>query len=514
MKKYVVILINMLCCGLLFGQNGAGSFESSNGYELVSPGNYKFIYAESLCLGPTADWQIDGEVHVYSRNVWIAPTAKITGIGTLYIHSPGDNPFYEDWTAAATKIDGNNGVFIDVNIVLDNPKGMILSDLQQTGYPDGSTGVVAKAAALKIGKSIDLRVDGASIYLNGSDLELSASGQLLNYNLHRMVVTGNMLTGHMIKNYTGVGTFVFPVGIAQGDYTPAQLTPKTASSKLYVSVNDYKAVADLKPDADLGMDRIWNIYAADKMDVNYTLTHNAVTNGSAYVDADARIVQNADKGNWIGDVTVLESAGVHSRKDIETVTGNTLSGTWFTKKAQIPPKAVDDRATMEYGSNVTINVLENDIVGSSAIDRGSVRIVAQPRDGTVTVNADGSVTYVPRDGFIGEDVFEYEIMDENGMVSQAKVMVTVLPRELMIPNVITPNGDDKNDKFVIVGREAYDRIELIVVNRWGNEVYRNMDYKDEWDGTGLNEGTYFPIIKAYRGNDMRLFKTHVLIKRY
>lgn len=512
MRNWLIIIWVVLCCGRIVAQEGTGSFETNNGLEYVSADNYKFIYSESLYLGPQADWEIDGEVHVYSRYIWISPTAKISGSGTLYIHSPEDNPFYEDWAGAATQIDGNDGEFIDINIVLTNKEGLELTDIAVTDYP-GSTGADARLAALKINKSIDLRVDGASIYLNGYDLELSSTGELLNYNLHRMVVTGDLLTGHLIKNYTAVGSFVFPVGIAQGDYTPARLTPQSASSRLHVSVNSY-AVSNLNiTDETMGMDRVWNIFADRAMQMDYTLTHNSQTNGMAYVDADARIVQNADGGNWIGDVTILEGEGIHTREDIQAVAGPTLSGTWFTKFTQIGPTAIDDAGTMEYGKDITINVLENDEPGSSAIDRGSVRIISPPSNGRVTVNSDGSVTYTPDDGFLGEDIFEYEITDENGLTSTAYVRITVLPRDLIIPNVITPNGDGKNDRFVIVGREAYDRIEITIVNRWGNEVYRNQDYKDEWDGRGLNEGTYFPIIRAIKGNEERVFKGHVLIKR-
>ncbi|SFT17638.1 T9SS type B sorting domain-containing protein [Sphingobacterium wenxiniae] len=513
MKNYIIILLLLLGTGRIFAQTGAGSFETSNGLEQLSADTYKFVYSESLYLGPNANWQIEGEVHVYSRNIWISPTAKISGSGTLYIHSPSTNPFHEGWATSATRIDGNDGQFIDVNIVLTNPDGIQLTDMEVGDYA-GTSGQGARSAALKIGKSVDLRVDGASIYLNGYDLELSASGQLLNYNRLRMVVTGDELTGHMIKNYVGVDAFFFPVGVEQGDYTPAKLTPQTASSRLHVSVNTYTAVPDLNiTDETIGMDRVWNIFADRAMQMDYTLTHNMQTNGMAYVDADARIMQNADGGNWIGDVTTLESEGVHTREDIESRATNTLSGTWFTKFGQSGPRAVDDQRTMEYGHDITINVLENDENGSSAIVPGSVRIISQPLNGRVTVNVDGSVTYTPNEGFLGDDVFEYEITDENGLTSRAKVMVTVMPRDLFIPNVITPNGDGKNDRFVIVGREAYDRIEVTIMNRWGNEVYRNDDYKDEWDGRGLNEGTYFPIIRAIKGNQSRVFKSHVLIKR-
>lgn len=512
MKKILTIISLLLLTLGVSAQSGAGSYETGNGLEHIAADNYKFVYSESLYVGPNADWQIDGEVHVYSRRIWIAPTAKISGSGTLYIHSPGDNPFYEDWAASRTLIDGNGGEFINVNIVLTNTDGLQLAEIEAEGYAGGA-GEASRTAALKVGKSIDLRVDGASIYLNGFDLELASTGDLLNYNLHRMVVTGDNLTGHMIRHYTSVGSLMFPVGIEQGDYTPARLTPQSANSRVHVSVNSYAASSLTITDETLGMDRVWNIFADQSMRMDYTLTHNSQTNGMAYVDASARIVQNADAGNWIGDVTVLEGDGIHTREDIQTVAGPTLTGTWFTKFTQLPPTAVDDAGTMEYGSNITINMLENDEPGSSAIDRGSVLVVTPPRNGQVVVNSDGSVTYTPNDGFLGDDEFEYEITDENGLTSRAVVRVTVLPRELFIPNVITPNGDGNNDRFVIVGREAYDRIEVLIVNRWGNEVYRNDDYQDEWDGRGLNEGTYFPVIRAIKGNQERVFKGHVLIKR-
>ncbi|NGM63568.1 hypothetical protein G5B30_16790 [Sphingobacterium sp. SGG-5] len=511
--KYILIISFLLLGTIhLSAQSGAGSFETTDGPEEISAGNYKFIYSENLYLGPHADWKIHGEVHIYSRNIWIAPTAKISGNGTLYIHSPGTNPFYEDWPEAATRIDGNDGAFIDIHIVLDNKNGLSLTDIEVDGYT-GASGEVTRLATLKIGKSVDLRVDGASIYLNGFNLELSDTGDLLNHNRYRMVITGDNRRGHMIRNYTSVRSLTFPVGIAQGDYTPARLTPHASSSKVHVSVNSYFTSNLNITDETLGMDRIWNIFADHAMQMDYTLSHNKQTNGIAYVDAAARIMQNADGGNWIGDVTTLENEGIHTRKDIETVVGHTITGTWFTKFTWLGPTAVDDTGVLEYGADITINIMENDANGSSAIDRKSVRIIALPPNGQVTVNSDGSVTYKPNDRFLGEDIFEYEIRDENGLTSTAHVRITVIPPELFIPNMISPNGDGKNDHLIIGKREAYDRIEIRILNRWGNEVYRNDDYRDEWDGGGLNEGTYFPVVRGIIGNEERIFKRHVLIKR-
>lgn len=64
------------------------------------------------------------------------------------------------------------------------------------------------------------------------------------------------------------------------------------------------------------------------------------------------------------------------------------------------------------------------------------------------------------------------------------------------PNVITPNGDGKNDAFVIDGLELYPENTLNIFNRWGNEVYRSTgSYKNNWDGHNLQEGTYYYILK-------------------
>jgi uncharacterized repeat protein (TIGR01451 family)/gliding motility-associated-like protein len=69
--------------------------------------------------------------------------------------------------------------------------------------------------------------------------------------------------------------------------------------------------------------------------------------------------------------------------------------------------------------------------------------------------------------------------------------------DLHIPNIITPDGDGKNDTFKIPGLEAYPENSLMLFNRWGNEVWKTSgrSYKNEWDGRGLNDGTYYYILK-------------------
>lgn len=63
-----------------------------------------------------------------------------------------------------------------------------------------------------------------------------------------------------------------------------------------------------------------------------------------------------------------------------------------------------------------------------------------------------------------------------------------------IPNVFTPNDDDKNDQFNILG-DGVTEMELRVFDRWGNEVFVTNDQTNSWDGTydgsELANGVFF-----------------------
>ena len=67
---------------------------------------------------------------------------------------------------------------------------------------------------------------------------------------------------------------------------------------------------------------------------------------------------------------------------------------------------------------------------------------------------------------------------------------------LSIPNVFTPNGDGVNYTFLIPGIDTYAENEIVIINRWGNDVYEKKNYKNDWTGPGLPEGTYFYALRV------------------
>jgi len=67
---------------------------------------------------------------------------------------------------------------------------------------------------------------------------------------------------------------------------------------------------------------------------------------------------------------------------------------------------------------------------------------------------------------------------------------------LSFANVYSPNGDGINDIFLIPNIDDYPAVKLTIFNRWGNIIYLDSDYTNNWDlktygGEDLADGTYF-----------------------
>lgn len=97
----------------------------------------------------------------------------------------------------------------------------------------------------------------------------------------------------------------------------------------------------------------------------------------------------------------------------------------------IPPVASPDSATTFGSGAVTIDLVSNDTDSDGVPVFTSVNIVTQPANGTVVNLGNGLVQYTPNAGFAGTDSFTYNLMDDDGDVSNtASVTVTVQAGDL------------------------------------------------------------------------------------
>ncbi|PUZ26065.1 hypothetical protein DCC81_17645 [Chitinophaga parva] len=103
--------------------------------------------------------------------------------------------------------------------------------------------------------------------------------------------------------------------------------------------------------------------------------------------------------------------------------------------------------------------------------------------------------------------------DPDDTNNSSTVTASSVADDLAIPNVFTPNGDGVNDRFVILGLERYTNVKLVVWNRWGNVVYQSTDYHNTWDGSSLNEGTYFYQVDANGPDGKQQFKGWLQLMR-
>ncbi len=117
-----------------------------------------------------------------------------------------------------------------------------------------------------------------------------------------------------------------------------------------------------------------------------------------------------------GPYTVTVTATDPDGASVETTVTYTVTN--------LAPVANDDAASVDRGLPVTIEVLANDRDGGTDTDPLTV-VEATAEHGTVTINQDGTITYVPKLGYEGADTITYRISDGNGGFAIARVVLSV-----------------------------------------------------------------------------------------
>ncbi|MEM1118911.1 MAG: HYR domain-containing protein [Bacteroidota bacterium] len=168
------------------------------------------------------------------------------------------------------------------------------------------------------------------------------------------------------------------------------------------------------------------------------------------------------------------------------------------------PIANNDDFTVIKDQATTINLIDNDSLLPGVAF--TIAIISGTENGVLDNNNDGTLTYIPNDGFGGKDEIAYELCyaDCPDLCDMATITLDVGFRTdiCVVPTFISPNGDGFNDQLVIscIVGEPKAGSELIVFNEWGSEVYRQERYNNDWAGTyegePLPDGTYYYIYKA------------------
>lgn len=171
---------------------------------------------------------------------------------------------------------------------------------------------------------------------------------------------------------------------------------------------------------------------------------------------------------------------------------------------------LNDDLKVKLNSAQIFDVLTNDTITRTI----PINItIDQPQNGRIIYSqSNGRGTYTPNENFSGKEVLNYTVC-VNGCPNACKSSTITFEVEvpcgdrnsLVLPNIIFPTGSGANRFFIV---EAITKCpnswgvkphKLQVFNRWGDLVYRNDNYLNDWAGTNtagqpLPEGTYYYLL--------------------
>ncbi|MDX2195649.1 MAG: gliding motility-associated C-terminal domain-containing protein [Cytophagales bacterium] len=130
--------------------------------------------------------------------------------------------------------------------------------------------------------------------------------------------------------------------------------------------------------------------------------------------------------------------------------------------------------------------------------------------GNATLDTPNDAVTEARSLTVGDNVFRWVVKAKGCDSVYSDKIVTI--SDIRIPKGFSPNNDDKNPYFEISGIEEYPNSKLEVYNRWGKIVYSSDNYKNNWDGKGinsqiLNNDTYLYILSLSDGRTIRDYVT-------
>nr|WP_129021121.1 Ig-like domain-containing protein [Edaphocola flava] len=334
-------------------------------------------YSQYLYIGPGAHITIPAgqEWVIASQYVFIAPTAVIDGGGKMILDHPGSIGALAEtvaWSGQPTTIDGG-GSKILAQVIQRNPNNLVLGAVS-TAPSMGDISTANTDHTLYIGNNFTWAttlgngsaVSGNDVLLGAYDLRFSSTATETGYRPAAFAVTAG--NGHVVKeSYTAA--WVYPVGIAEGDYTPATVNP-TVANTVHVNVANYTTSVPVENFNNTGMQRTWNIYGdVAGSTTNIALQHNSTTNQSAFNSSGNYVTQYQGTGSWQVNAQGASIAGVPSagtelrNRDYAALATNTAANQSYYIKASEQGMDTDPDFNITYiNTPVTGNVSTNDDV--------------------------------------------------------------------------------------------------------------------------------------------------------
>lgn len=157
------------------------------------------------------------------------------------------------------------------------------------------------------------------------------------------------------------------------------------------------------------------------------------------------------------------------------------------------PQAINDTINIRQETKTLIDVIENDLFLYDL--EISVEIISNLNYGTASVTKENKIELFMSDYFIGYDSLQYKVCDGDNDCDDAFLYISLSNKYDIAKRTqgFSPNGDSKNDFFVINSLDKFSSLKIIVLDKNGKMVFKTDNYDNKWNGEG-NIGEYNGII--------------------
>lgn len=318
---------------------------------------------------------------------------------------------------------------------------------------------------------------------------------------------GNIMLYDNNQNYNGFDIFFYRVC---DDGAPSECSFPTIGVIYIAPTNDAPTAVDdtftVPENATTLLDVLANDFDIDGDPISLSAITNAPANGTAV------IVSN--------QVAYTPAFGFNGGTDVFRYrmcdTSTNFFGAPTCDAARVVINVIPENDAPVANTDSFITPADNavlDILANDVDEEGDpiTLVSVRPLNTTATLGnaifdpASQSVTFdVLNEGFCGSDTFEYVICDPQ-VCDTGMFYVSTPCDNVFMPEGFSPDGDGINDLLVFSSLNQALPASLRVYNRYGDIVYENADYRNDWDGKWqdhngqLPDGTYFYTIELANG---------------
>jgi VCBS repeat-containing protein len=227
-------------------------------------------------------------------------------------------------------------------------------------------------------------------------------------------------------DWHGTATFTYEASSSAGGSVQATATivvqplndmPVAVNDSFNVMLDTELASSVLDNDSDID---------GDALTANLLL---GPSHGTLTLNSDGTFSYTPDEGYNGGDQFYyqLSDGMANSNVALVSLTVGPIAENQF-------PASAEDSYSVQSGQ--TLNVATPGVLGNDSDAEGdplTAELVTGPANGVLVLNADGSFSYTPNEGFIGSDTFTYQANDGLGLGNVATVTLTVTPEGTTLP---------------------------------------------------------------------------------